>query len=72
MSKYGVFSGLYFPVFLLKKTPYLDIFHAVKYANYEKMKTITSSGIYKTISYNGTYLLSFGKIILQSFEISCQ
>ena len=26
MSKYGVFSGLYFP-----KTPYLDTFHAVKY-----------------------------------------
>ena len=37
MSKYGVFSGPYFPVFGLnteiygvKKTPYLDTFHAVK------------------------------------------
>ena len=37
MSKYGVFSGPYFPVFGLntgkygpEKTPYLDTFHAVK------------------------------------------
>ena len=36
MSKYGIFSGPYFPVFELntgkygpEKTPYLDIFHAV-------------------------------------------
>ena len=29
MSKYGVFSGPYFPVFGLGKTPYLDTFHAV-------------------------------------------
>ena len=36
MSKYGVFSGLYFPVFSpnagkyeLEKTLYLDTFHAV-------------------------------------------
>ena len=33
MSKYGVFSGLYFPVFGLnrdqKKIPYLDTFHAI-------------------------------------------
>ena len=36
MSKYGVFSGPYFPVFGLntrkygaEKTPYLDTFHAV-------------------------------------------
>ena len=36
MSKYGVFSGPYFPVFsqntgkyVPEKTPYLDTFHAV-------------------------------------------
>ena len=36
VSKYGVFSGLYFPVFKLstgkygpEKTPYLDTFHAI-------------------------------------------
>ena len=27
VSKYGVFSGPYFPVFGLEKTPYLDTFH---------------------------------------------
>ena len=37
MSKYGVFSGLYFPAFELntgkygpEKTPYLDTVHAVE------------------------------------------
>ena len=30
VSKYGVFSGPYFPVFGPEKTPYLDTFHAVK------------------------------------------
>ena len=29
MSKYGVFSGPYFPVFGPEKKPYLDTFHAV-------------------------------------------
>ena len=29
MSKYGVFSGPYFPVFGPEKTLYLDTFHAV-------------------------------------------
>ena len=29
VSKYGVFSGPYFPVFGPEKTPYLDTFHAV-------------------------------------------
>ena len=29
MSKHGVFSGPYFSVFGLEKTPYLDTFHAV-------------------------------------------
>ena len=28
VCKYGVFSGPYFPVFGLEKTPYLDTFHA--------------------------------------------
>ena len=46
MSKYGVFSGPYFPVFGLnaeisriqentKKTPYLDTFHAVIIFGYQ-------------------------------------
>ena len=29
VSKHGVFSGPYFPVFGPEKTPYLDTFHAV-------------------------------------------
>ena len=29
LSRYGVFSGPYFPVFGPEKTPYLDTFHAV-------------------------------------------
>ena len=29
VSRYGVFSGLYFPVLGPEKTPYLDTFHAV-------------------------------------------
>ena len=29
VSKYGVFSGPYFPVFEPEKTPYLDSFHVV-------------------------------------------
>ena len=37
MSKYRVFSGLYFPVFGPEKTPYLDTFHAVHYPSpYER------------------------------------
>ena len=35
-----------------------------------KMKTTSSSGILKTIYHNSGYLLLFGKIKLQSFEIS--
>ena len=31
VSKYGVFSGPYFPVFGPEETPYLDTFHAVIY-----------------------------------------
>ena len=30
VSKYGIFSGPYFPVFRLEKTPRLDTFHAVR------------------------------------------
>ena len=32
MSKYGVFSGLCFPVYGPKKTPYLDTFHTLNLA----------------------------------------
>ena len=34
------------------------------------MKITGSSGIYKTINHNDSYLLLLGKRILQSFEIS--
>ena len=33
VSKYGVFSGPYFPVFGPEKTPYLDTFHEVKWVH---------------------------------------
>ena len=35
-----------------------------------KWKATSSSGIWNTIYYNGSYLLLFGKGKLQSFEIS--
>ena len=38
MSKYGVFSGPYFPVFGLQKTPYLDTFHPVSSSKRIKTK----------------------------------
>ena len=34
VSKYGVFSGPYFPAFGQEKTPYLDSFHAVDYVRH--------------------------------------
>ena len=36
MSKYGVFSGPYFPVFGPEKTLYLDDFHAVYKTEYSE------------------------------------
>ena len=48
MSKYGVFSGPYFPIFGLntgkygpEKTPYLDTFHVVP--GYLKAATYTNT-----------------------------
>ena len=45
MSKYGVFSGQYFPIFSPntgkygpEKTPYLDIFHALLFLVLKRMK----------------------------------
>ena len=50
MSKYGPFSGPYFPVFSPiagkygpEKTPYLDTFHAVNNMDNNTMNTITWS-----------------------------
>ena len=37
VSKYGVISGLYFPVFGPEITPYLDTFHAVFLKMYEQV-----------------------------------
>ena len=42
-----------------------------KYITYEKLKMTTSSGMYKTVYHNGSYLLLFGDRKLLSFEISC-
>ena len=54
MSKYGVISGLYFPVFGLNTkiyevepeiTPYLDIFHAVRVSEFEAYYVSLSANI---------------------------
>ena len=42
-----------------------------KYITNEKLKITGSSGVYKTVYYNGSYLLLFGDRKLLSFEISC-
>ena len=50
MSKYGVFSGSYFPVFGPVKTPYLDTFYAVLgeiKANMMAMKSFFMNEIYE-------------------------
>ena len=39
VSKYGDFSGPYFPVFGPEKTPYLDTFHAVFFWKHVSSKT---------------------------------
>ena len=41
VSKYGAFSGAYFPAFGPEKTPYLDTFHTVRVCS--KIDSITSS-----------------------------
>ena len=38
MSKYGDFSGPYFPAFGPDKTPYLDTFHAVNISPNHRIK----------------------------------
>ena len=81
VPKYGVFSGLYFPVFELntgkcgpEKTPYLDTFHAVSYSFHIQ---ITDHAKYSTLV-NFTWWLprkkfyAFGqfKIIDKNFYFS--
>ena len=45
--------------------------HLDKYAGYDIMKSCKSFGMYETLCHNGSYsLYYFGKIKLQSFEIS--
>ena len=42
-----------------------------KYTDYEKLKINNSSRISKTIYHNGSYLMLFGKKILQSLSVWC-
>ena len=51
VSKYGVFSGQYFPVFGPEKTPYLETFHAVRDKGLFMLKQLTAT-IKKYITYN--------------------
>ena len=49
VSKYGVSSGPYFPVFGPEKTPYLDTFHAVRCMKCVNMLKKTKTPKYLTI-----------------------
>ena len=42
--------------------------HMEQVENYEKMKLTRSSGIFKTIYHNGSYLLLFGKDIYKDLK----
>ena len=50
VSKYGVFSCPYFPVFGPEKTPYLDTFYAVKVFINQKVKAKNCSAFYISLS----------------------
>ena len=71
MSKYGAFSGPYFPVFGPEKTPYLDTFHAVlslhlKYRFFDSC--VLSIYLYGVESWT---LVTIIKNHLNSFATSC-
>ena len=69
--KYGVTSGLYFPVFGLEITPYLDTFHAVIAKDIVEWYCVMTvvllkSGLIKTISM--FYLLLFHTYFFRSIK----
>ena len=80
MSKYGVISGPYFPVFGLNTekyrpeiTPYLDTFHVVIIANLSILDICvvhgyTSAGVFckKTVMENFSKLFGWKKLLLNS------
>ena len=45
VSKYGVFSGSYFPVFGPENTPYLDSFHAVVDYYHQNLNGLVASRV---------------------------
>ena len=58
MSRYGVFSGPYFPLFGLntgkyrpEKSPYLNTFHAVTRQRFVVMNNIAGNYLYMCIKY---------------------
>ena len=75
MSKYGVFSGRYFPVFSPNTgkygpeiTPYLDIFHAVDSTASKKIQKCLRK-IYKKCLMVYPYVLK--KLLSITYRISC-
>ena len=80
MSKYGVISGPYFPVFGLNTgkyeseiTPYLDTFHAVIITNLSILDicvvhSYTSAGVFckKTVMENFSKLFGWKRLLLNS------
>ena len=64
VSKHGVFSGPYFLVFGLEKTPYLDTFHAVQinptakecFQTQSKNNLTVNNNTYKDITLNQTQI----------------
>ena len=52
VSKYGVFSGPYFPAFGPEKNPYLDTFQGVNGSVNMKFSTDTMSQFYRKEEYN--------------------
>ena len=56
MSKNGVFSGPYFPVFGPEKTPYFDTFHAVtSFHCFSEWLDFCASSIYLTLLFSLAY-----------------
>ena len=79
MSKYGVISGPYFPVFSPNigkyrpdMTPYLDTFHAVILKLFTQERVLVASYTsYTAITFGKTYLFkAFKKVTMNVFSCS--